>query len=100
MLGNAVPERTTNFGWPAVQQVRVLCAYFYLRLSFCSRSSSFSNNAARHDLPDRQSIKKSVNQYTERLGNMGFTSTFLMVMSNFLHKKSVINLFLTLVQSF
>ena len=29
VLGNAVPVRTTNFGWPAVQQVRDLCVYFY-----------------------------------------------------------------------
>ena len=28
--GNAVPERTTNFGWPAVQKVRDLCVYFFL----------------------------------------------------------------------
>ena len=55
VLGNAVLERTTHFGWPAVQQVRDLCVYFFIfaGLSFCSRSSSFSNNAARHDLPDR-----------------------------------------------
>ena len=25
VLGNEVPERTTNFGWPALQQVRDLC---------------------------------------------------------------------------
>ena len=30
VLGNAVPERTTNFGWPAVQKVRDLCVYFFL----------------------------------------------------------------------
>ena len=28
VLGNAVPERITNVGWPAVQQVRDLCVYF------------------------------------------------------------------------
>ena len=28
VLGNAVTERTTNFGWPAIQQVRDLCIYF------------------------------------------------------------------------
>ena len=62
VLGNAVPERTTNVGWPAVQQVRDVCLFiFYLCLSFCSRSSSFSNNAARHDLPDCQSINQSLN---------------------------------------
>ena len=51
MLGNAVPERTTNFGWPAVQQVRDLCVYF-LSSSFLLLPifSSFSNNAARYDL--------------------------------------------------
>ena len=42
VLGNAVPERTTNFGWPAVQQVRDLCFYFLSSSSFCSRSSLYS----------------------------------------------------------
>ena len=51
MLGNEVPERTTNFGWPAVQQVRDLCFYF-LSSSFLLLPifSLFSNNATRHDL--------------------------------------------------
>ena len=46
VLGNTVPERTTNFGWPAVQQVRDLCVYF-LSSSFhlLPIFSSFSNNA-------------------------------------------------------
>ena len=59
VLGNAVSERTTNFGWPAVQQVRDLCVYF-LSSSFLLLPifSSFSNNAARHDLPNRQSINQ------------------------------------------
>ena len=46
---------TTNFGWPAVQQVRDLCFYFL----FSSSISLFSNNATRHDLPNRQSINQS-----------------------------------------
>ena len=33
VLGNAVYEGTTNFGWPAVQQVRDMRVYF-LPLSF------------------------------------------------------------------
>ena len=57
MLGNAVPERTANFGWPAVYQVPDLCFYF-LSSSFLLLLifSLFSNNATRHDLPNRQSI--------------------------------------------
>ena len=51
VLGNAVPEHTTNFGWAALQQVRDLCLTFLLPIF-----SSFSNNAARHDLPNRQVI--------------------------------------------
>ena len=30
VLRNAVPERTKNFGWPVVQQVRDLCVYFFI----------------------------------------------------------------------
>ena len=30
VLGNTVLERTANFGWPAVQQVRELCVYFFI----------------------------------------------------------------------
>ena len=59
MLGDAVPERSTNCGWPAVQQVRDLCVYCYLRLSLCFRSSSFSNNAARHDLLLRNGLNRA-----------------------------------------
>ena len=53
-----------------------MCLFFYLGFSFCSRS--FSNNAARHDLPNRhsvQSVSQSIN--IERLGNMGFTTISL-----------------------
>ena len=48
VLGNAVLERTTNFVWPVVQQVRDLCVYFL--------SSSFAPDLLRslHDLPNRQ----------------------------------------------
>ena len=54
-----------------------ICVFiFYLRLSFCSRSSSFSNNVARCDLPDHQSINQSINIYLH-LGNMGYTSISL-----------------------
>ena len=76
MLGNAEPERTTNFGLPAVQHVRDLCVYF-LSSSFVLLPifSSFSNNATRHDLPNRQSINQSIN--IEPSGNMGFTTISL-----------------------
>ena len=40
-----------------------------------------------------QSINQSINQYIERLGNMGF-------MPKIIHKRSVFNPFLNLVQSF
>ena len=60
VLGNAVPDLTANFGWPVVQQVRDLCVYF-LSWSFLLLPifSSFSNNAARRDLPNRQSVQSS-----------------------------------------
>ena len=32
--GNAVPEGTTNFSWPAIQRVRGLCVYFFYILVF------------------------------------------------------------------
>ena len=94
MLGNAVPERTTNFGWPAVQQVRDMCVYF-LSSSFLLLPifSSFSNNAARYDLwfssvqfsSVQSSPVQSVSQTShgkssvniERLGNMRFTTISL-----------------------
>ena len=66
MLGNAVLERATNFGWPAVQQVRDLCVYFL---------SAPDLLHYLHDLPNRQSINQSIN--LERLGNMGFTTISL-----------------------
>ena len=52
---------TTNFGWPAEQQVRDLCFYF-LSSSFLLLLifSLFSNNATRCDLPNRQSINQSI----------------------------------------
>ena len=61
MLGNAVPERTANFGWPAVAGARFVCLFFYFFFfswSFLKLStfSSFSNNAAQHDLPNSQSV--------------------------------------------
>ena len=61
MLGNAVSERTTNFCWSAVEQVRDLCFYF-LSSSFLLLPifSLFSNNTTRYDLPNRQSIISSV----------------------------------------
>ena len=61
VLGNAVSERTTNFCWTAVQQVRDLCFYF-LSSSFLLLPifSLFSNNTTRYDLPNRQSIISSV----------------------------------------
>ena len=72
MLGNAVPERTTNFGWPAVQQVRDLCVYF-LSSSFhlLPIISSFSNNAL--DMTYRivsQSVSVSESVSLERLENI------------------------------
>ena len=49
-----------------------ICVFiFYLRLSFCSRSSSFSNNVAPHDLPNHQSINQSINQYISTSGKHG-----------------------------
>ena len=30
VLRNAVPEHAINFGWPAVQQVRDVCVYFFI----------------------------------------------------------------------
>ena len=48
--GKHSTRATTNVGWPAVQQVRDVCLFiFYLCLSFCTRPSLFSNNAAPHD---------------------------------------------------
>ena len=77
MIGKAAPERTTNFGWPAVQQVSDFLSWSFL---FLLIFSSFSNNAARHDLPNRQSVNSwlvSRSISLERLGNMGFTTIFL-----------------------
>ena len=75
VLGNPVPERTTNFGWPAVQQLRGLCVYFLSSSFLLLPIFSFSNNAARYDLPNHQSIDQSVN--IECLENMGFTTISL-----------------------
>ena len=91
VLRNAVSERTANFGWPAVQQVRDLCVYLFLSWSFLLLPifSSFSNNAARHDLPNRQSVSpvlsspvqsspvQSVSQSVSQSGNKGFTTISL-----------------------
>ena len=64
---------TTNFGWPAVQQVQDLCLYF-LSSSFLLLLifSLFSNNKTQRDLPNRHSVNqsifiKSINQQINQL---------------------------------
>ena len=58
MLENVVLERTTNFVWPAVQQVRDLCVYFFIFVF------PFAPDLlpSLHDLPNRQSINQPINQ--------------------------------------
>ena len=58
VLGNAVPDLIGLL----YSRYEICVFIFCFRLSFCFPSSSFSNNAARHDLPANQSIKKSINQ--------------------------------------
>ena len=48
MLGNAELERTTNFVWPAVQQVRDLCVYVLSVFPFAPDLLH-----SLHDLPNR-----------------------------------------------
>ena len=82
MLGNAVLERTTNFVWPAIQQVRDLCISF-LTLSFILLPIFFTLYMTYRI--GNQSINQSLNQSIniERLGNMGLPSYLLVVMSKF-----------------
>ena len=72
VLGNAVLERTTNFVWPAVQQVRDLCVYF-LSSSFLLLLIFFTLYMTYRI--GNQSINHSIN--IEHLGNMGFTTISL-----------------------
>ena len=68
VLGNAVLDRTTNFVWPAVQQVRDLCVNF-LSSSFLLLPIFFT------DYMTYRIGNQSIN--IERLGNMGFTTISL-----------------------
>ena len=74
-------EPTANFGWPAVQQVRDLCVYFfYLGLSFCSQSSLHSQIMRldmTYQIVSQSSPVRSGQVNIEHLGNMGFTTISL-----------------------
>ena len=63
VLGNAVPERSLLQILVGLlfSRCEIRVFIFYLRLSFCSRSSSLLNNAARHDFPDHKSFIQSIN---------------------------------------
>ena len=86
MLGNAVPERTINLVGLLYSRCEI-CVFIFLSWSFLLLPifSSFSNNAVRHDLPNRQSVNSQstvgrlVSQTVglERLVNMGFTTISL-----------------------
>ena len=64
VVGDAVPERSTNYGWPAIQQVRYLCVYFFIFV-FPFAPDLLHCQIMRLDMTYRivnQSINKSVNQ--------------------------------------
>ena len=100
VLGTKVLESVLQISAGLLYSRCKICVliFFYLLLSFCSRS--FHSQIMRLVMA-YQIVDQSINRYIYNVWETwGLPPHLIVVMSKYLHKRSVLNLFLTVVQSF